>query len=362
MRRFSVLALMAWAACYAPKLKPGSPCDDGHPCPRPLICTVGTCEETASEIDAGSTPTDDAPPDGCVPTGPDICGDGIDQDCSGADAVCAANDEPVAPIDITAGGMFTANLLLAHDDFPSRGCGGDGGNEVFYQITLAAPQVYYLDTFTSGFDTSLRVFAGKGCTAVTGAMGPTQCNDDACGTGESQLAVALPAGTSCLVVDKNFSGGQNPDKGTFQLHVVPGGRTGTKLPTGIFTQPGDTCTGTNVSEPPKLNDCLPDQKAKDLAYFFTACPGQTAMLDASTCVDPTSTHFDTVVYVRSAGGTDVACVDDTATCVARPDRSDGQPDGSVLTGVPAKGPGLFWLVVDGFAGACGTYQLDTNLR
>jgi hypothetical protein len=130
----------------------------------------------------------------------------------------------------------------------------------------------------------------------------------------------------------------------------------------MATQTGDTCTGTNVSEPPKLNDCVTNQKAKDLAYFFTACPGQTALVDASTCTNPANTHFDTMVYVRPVGGNDLACVDDSGTCMARPDRGDGHPDGSILTGVPAKGPGLFWLVVDGFAGACGTYQLDTNLR
>jgi hypothetical protein len=350
---------MALAACYAPKLKPGSPCDDDHPCPRSLVCTQGTCEETATEIDAG---TDAPPPDGCVPTGFDICGDGIDQDCSGADSVCAANDKPAGAVDVTAGGMFTADLLFAHDDLASKGCGGDGGNDVFYKITLAAPQVYYLDTFTSGFDTSLRVFTGKDCAAVTSAMFPQMCNDDACGTGESQLALLLPAGTSCLVVDKNFNGGQDPGKGTFQLHVVPGGRTGMPLPTGVASQKGDTCTGTNMSEPPALNDCVADQKAKDLAYFFTTCPGQTAHIDASTCVDVANTHYDTMVYLRAADGKNLACVDDTGTCTARPDRDDGQPDGSILTNVPVKGPGLFWLVVDGYGGACGAYQLDTNLR
>jgi len=37
----------------------------------------------------------------------------------------------------------------------------------------------------------------------------------------------------------------------------------------------------------------------------------------------------------------------------RSDRSDGHPDGSILTGVAANGPGLFWLVVDG-SGAAGS--------
>ena len=355
-----VLALLVSAACYAPKVKPGSPCDDDHPCPRPLVCTLGMCEAAAeTEIDAG--PTEDALVDGCVPTGFDICGDGIDQDCSGADAVCAANDKPGAAIDITAGGMFTANLLLAHDDVASKGCGNDGGNDVFYQVTLGAPQVYYFDTFNSGFDTSIRVFRGTACTAVTNAMLP-MCSDDACNTGDSQLALGLPAGTSCLVVDKNFGSKQEPDKGTFQLHVVPGGRSGTRLPTGISTQTGDTCESTNVSEPSDPNACN-QGKAKDQAYYFTACPGQTTHLDASTCSNVGATHFDTELYLRPAGGKDSICVDDSDTCAVRPDRDDGTPDGSILTNVASKGPGLFWLVVDGYdTPACGGYQLDTNLR
>jgi hypothetical protein len=102
--------------------------------------------------------------------------------------------------------------------------------------------------------------------------------------------------------------------------------------------------------------------AKDLAYFFTACPGQTARLDASTCSNVDATHFDTELYVRPVGGPDVVCVDDSDTCAPRPERLD-HADGSILTNVPAKGPGLFWLVVDGYEAAdCGGFQLDTNLR
>jgi len=288
--------------------------------------------------------------------------DGIDQDCDGADPVCVTNDRPADAVDITAGGMFTADLLRARDDLGSKGCGTDGGNEVFYQITLTAPQVYYLDTFTSGFDTSVRAFRGTTCAAVTSAMIPQNCSDDACGTGESQLAAALPVGTSCIVVDKNYNAGKDPTKGVFQLHVVPGRRTGTQLASGVATAMGDTCGSTNVWEPTNPMDCNRG-RGKDLAYFFTVCPGQTAHLDASTCSNPAMTHFDTEVYVRPVGASDVVCVDDSNTCAARPDRIDGQPDGSILTDVQVKGPGLFWLVVDGFdATECGGYQLDTNLR
>ena len=355
------LVLMVVAACYSPTLRPGSPCDEVHSCAPPLLCTLGTCETLAAESDAHVVAAPDA---ACVPTGPEICGDGIDQDCSGSDAPCVANDRPGGAIDVTAGGTFGADLLLARDDLANNGCNRDGGNDVFYDITLAAPQVYYFDTFSSGFDTSLRVFPGLACSAVTSAMTPAGCNDDACGTAESQLAAALPAGTSCLVVDKNFNNGLDPDKGTFALHVVPGGRTGTALPAGTAMLTGDTCVVTDVWQAD--TGCGVQAMAKDVAYYFLACPAKVTHVDASTCKNPANTHFDTVVYVRSPSGPDLACQDDilnTALCAPRPDRPDGQPDGSIVSDVRVTGPGLFWVVVDGYnMSACGGYQLDTTLR
>ncbi|HET9988719.1 MAG TPA: hypothetical protein VFQ65_09365, partial [Kofleriaceae bacterium] len=71
--------------------------------------------------------------------------------------------------------------------------------------------------------------------------------------------------------------------------------------------------------------------------------------------------FDTVVYVRQTGGASLACEDDDNTCAARTERPNN-PDGSILRGVPATGPGLFWLTVDGYNGQCGGYQLVTNLQ
>src|SRR5262249_42293694 len=147
-----------------------------------------TCE-TGDQPDSNTSPSDaneDAPPDalehlidGCSPS-PEICGDGIDQDCNGSDAQCPANDAPAGAIDVTAGGAFTANLVAAHDDNGPGTCGAAGGRDVFYKVTLQAPQVYYFDTFGSNFDTVVRVFAGA-CTAVTGATPIRGCGDDSCG-------------------------------------------------------------------------------------------------------------------------------------------------------------------------------------
>lgn len=375
-----VLLLLLLDACYSPLPQLGNPCDEQHPCPMPLVCAVGrvaldpqpTCQQTASLPDA----TPDAAPDaGCVPTA-EICGDGIDQDCRDGDLACEVNDKPADAIDVTGGGAFMADLLRAHDDLSNAGCNGDGGNDVFYQVMLGNPEVYYFDTFGSSFDTSIRVFPGVPCTSVAGASDPA-CDDDACGGDASQLALELPAGASCVVVDKNENASVEVDQGALQLHVVPGGRTGMELPRGVATLSGDTCHGVDASHPQRTHkvgdddDCAaPGSATPDLAYFFTACPGQPTLIDASTCADPTKTHFDTVLYIHPVGGDYLACEDDDHhhICGPRPDRPDQAPDGSILTAVAIQTAGLYWLVVDGsnpsngIALQCGPYQLDTNYR
>ena len=346
MRGLLVIGLLA--GCYRPKVHPGAPCDSDGACPDGLVCAAATqtCEETDSP-----PPIDATPPDACVPA-MEICGNGIDEDCDGSDLACATNDKPDAPIDVTAGGTFMIDTTIANDDLEQHGCGGAGGRDLFYAVTLAAPQVYYFDTFGSGITTTLRIFPGKACDALgTGFGGP--CNRGACGGSHSQMAHSLPAGTSCIVFDQD----SGEDPGTAKLKVTPGGRDGDLLGDGMQSNTGNTCNGADDAQP----GCANDNNAKDLGYFMTACPGQTRTLSASTCVDVTVTNFDTVVYVRTAGGTELDCNDDTATCAARPDRPD-KPDGSVLTGVSLKGPGLFWVVVDGYNGVCGNYQLDTDLE
>ena len=354
---------MLAGACYSPTFPTGAPCDEAHPCPSALVCTrLGTCQRTDGDalddakpavVDADLT---DAPIDACVPTA-EVCDDGIDQDCNGQDQSCAANDRPSGAVDVSAGGTFAGDLLHANDDLPEPGCNGAGGVDVFYKVTLAAPEVVYFDTFGSTADTTVRVYPGTACTAIFNNSNST-CNTDQCNTKQSQIAVALPSGTSCVVVDGPALPGFGA--GTLSLEVMRAGRNGSPLGTGLQTKTGDTCTATDVTR----GSCGDDAGAKDVAWYFLACPGQTRQLDATTCTDSANTHFDTVLLVRrgGAGGGEITCHDDDALCLARPERTD-HPDLSAFSDLNLTGSKLYWLVLDGYGPVtdCGGYQLDTNL-
>jgi len=344
------LASVGWvlAACYAPHPAPGAPCSGIDDCPRPLECALATrtCEypNTSAPVDAPDDAAIDARRiDGCAPS-LEICGDGIDQDCDGSDPPCAANDKPAGAIDITAGGTFSGDLLLARDDISAPGCGDAGGRDLFYRIVLAAPQVYYLDTFNSSFDSVVRVYPGA-CPAVGDATVARACQDDACGGKQSQLALSLPAGESCIVIDQQAAA---ETTGALALHVIKGGRDGLPLARGAQTYTGDTSNAANTTEPVDMNCDGPGSGGKDHGYFFTTCPNETLALDAETCND---TRFDSVLYVKRVDGAQVGCNDDACGDDAR------------IENVPIANGRLFWLYIDGFApNESGAYKVVTNLR
>ncbi len=279
------------------------------------------------------------------PATAELCGNGTDEDCNGADATCPVNDTAAGAIDISAGGIFNADVTTAHDDNYASGtaCGNMGGRDVFYQFTLPAEEVIYWDTFGSNFDTVVRVFAGA-CSGIGATQG---CSDDQCSTQQSQGALDLIAGTYCLVVDQYSS---STSFGMSTLAFKRGTRTGLPIAAASGTQSGTTAGRTNQS----IAGCESQTTQPDVAYFFLSCPNRTYTVSANTC---TSTAFDTILYLRSgkANTGDVACSDDVSGC--------GNGLQSRITGATVSGANLQWLIVDGFgASGNGSYTLTYTVQ
>jgi hypothetical protein len=318
-------------------------CRNGVDDPWPIgdACTVGigACARTGAWQCSGATTAACSATPGAPAA--ETCGDGIDQDCNGADAVCPVNDRPSGAINISAGGTFTVDLSAAHNDHTVGTCGnpGGGGRDVYYRFTLPAAEVVYFDTFGSNFDTVLRLYSGT-CTALDDQIA---CNDDSCASLQSQLTASLTAGNYCLIVDQ-FSSSQT--NGALTLRFVRGGRTGTPIAPGTSTRTGNTCNAGNATTPASCGAY--NHSAHDQAYYFTMCPADARQVDANTC---TGTGWDSVVYLRqgSATSTDVRCNDDSCGLQSRFDDA------------PIAGANLYWLIVDGYQAACGAYTLSYSM-
>lgn len=274
--------------------------------------------------------------------------DAVDGDCGTAGTpACPPNDRPSGATDVTMGGLFDADFTYAHaDDNAPKGCGGLT-RDVFFSITLGKPETIYFDTLDGGIATELRIYPGITCGSATTGF---SCTTGACGTSSSQTATTLPAGTSCIVVAQRS---MNTPPGASKLRVIRGGRVGDALPqqTGASTVSDNTCTN-GVAQ--STSSCVSSSNtAKDMGYYALVCPAG-AMIDASSCA-AAGASFDNNVYVIRAPTTELACYDDGALCATDP--NDG-----VVQNVAVPGPGLAWVVIDGFNAVCGPFTLMVNVH
>jgi hypothetical protein len=323
--------------------------DEGFPVGATCMVGVGACQANGQQICSGDGTTTVCNATPGTPTA-ETCGDGIDQDCNGGEPTCPSNDVPGGAIDISSGGTFTVDVSASHDDDnnTTTGCGLSGGRDAFYQFTLGATEVVYADTFTSNYDTVIRIYTGA-CTVRTGTP---WCDDDAgvCSGLQSQLAVQLVAGTYCLVVDQYSSAQTN---GATLLSFVRGGRPGTLLGTGSSSVSGTTSGQPNRS----TGTCQTSSTAGDAGYYWTACPSTSMTISANTC--NTGSPFDTVLYVHQGNGTgtigSIACSDDDVTCGTSILRSR-------IPSTVVSGPGLFWMIIDGYQAQTGAYQITYTLN
>jgi hypothetical protein len=172
--------------------------------------------------------------------------------------------------------------------------------------------------------------------------GDAVCNDNACGTQQSQIVALLQPGNYRLGLT-GASGAEGAATIHFAYAFAASG-TETPLPAGSSTQ-----TGTTVGTSGNIDDESPSCIAAgpENGYWWTSCPGAAGgLLSASTCGGAT---WETVLETEIPETVPYAC------------SSDGcYPDTSIAATVPA-GAGLRVLLVDGQAGTDrGAYTMTVD--
>jgi len=177
----------------------------------------------------------------------------------------------------------------------------------------------------------------------------------------SRITPTVTAGQTYFIVVDGYAGAQ----GTFSLTVTPPGdpapTTTTTLPGGAacssptaIPAPGGTFSGTTSGTSALAGSCGSSENSPERVYQWTPAVSGTATIQ--TCGAGTS--FDTVLYLRSgvcANGPEMAagCNDDACA------NASGLFRASRITPTVTAGQAYF-IVVDGYGGAQGTFSLTVT--
>jgi hypothetical protein len=206
-------------------------------------------------------------------------------------------------------------------DFPCASNGGD----VVLKLQSNQTELAYADTFGSTWNTAL--FFSETCDSASPPVGDGMavCNDDACGTSQSQAFAKLAYGYHYLIVS-GVNGESGPVTVHFQ-HAPIGNGPLVTLPQGAGTAVGTT-SGIDTTR-----TC--DTSGPKNSYWWTTCPGAGAgNLHASTCGGAT---WDTSLILQIPRLDVLSCSDDDPACGMQ---------STVDTSIAA-GAGMFVLTVTG---------------
>jgi hypothetical protein len=325
-----------------------------------LLFALLACDGSKDTSPEDTADTPDAPVDGDADTDADADGD-TDADTDTDTTIEACSDGVLAGVlPLVVSGTTEGSV----DDWQAS-CTNGNAEEVALQFVAPSSGRFGFDTAGSSFDTVLYVLADCGGTELS-------CNDDASGTTSSKAYADLSAGESALVVVDGFQ-----QSGAFQLTVteVPAleqdcGDGGDEDYDGMADcldpdceQIGDCaarCPDLVLGSPPAVVvDSTTGQvdesvgscdtyggSASDVSVEFTApAQGQYAFLLTD------ETEFDSVLYVLDAcGGNELGCSDAYPVGYS----TDG---GGELVLLDLAANQTVIAVVDGFAGANGSFEL-----
>ncbi len=218
----------------------------------------------------------------------------------------------------------------------------DGGEDIIYTLTLTEPKCLRITvTGQTPGDNWLGVAIGDVCPPGDPCIARATSGS---GTVARINRVDLPAGTYYIMVDS----WPPPSCVSFTLDITecpppgPGETCATAIPvTGLpFTASGDTC---DYVHDYVGSGCVATATAPDVVYAFT--PTVSGTVDIRLC----GSTYDTVLYVRAGdclAGAEIGCNDDA--CALQ----------SELLNLPVTGGVTYYIFVDGFSTACGTYTLS----
>ncbi|MCA9547077.1 MAG: hypothetical protein KC613_21895, partial [Myxococcales bacterium] len=352
---------------FGPDNGPAPECANDFDCPLGEVCVAGACVADGCLDDFDCPLGESCDLGECVPDQNPGCQ--VDADCA-AGQVCqggacrAAPAEPVcaAPIVMAAPGRYEASTADRPDQqTPSCQARASGG-EVAFTFQLDAPQRVSLNTNGSSFDTVLSVR-----TDCAQAASEVVCDDDGGSGVQSATSFDAQAGVQYVVLVDGYSGANgavvldfavgdepvdpvdpvDPDPvgcdacGALQMCVVNQcfdevAECPVSLPAQRITGQygGDSSAGEDVTAP----SCAPAGSPEHTLAYAVEAPRRVT---ASTA----GSDYDTVLYVMSPCGEEIACNDDAGATLTSSVTFDAVP------GV------LYYIVVDGYEGDAGPYTL-----
>jgi hypothetical protein len=220
-----------------------------------------------------------------------------------------------------------SDTTVGEDNAHAASCGGLASNDVSYTWTAPFEATFSFDTFGSAFDTVVYVLDGN-CTGPEIACS----NDTLAGTTSSTIAHLAAGEDAVIVVDGNGA------EGNFDLNVsvdCPAADLGNTVPQ---VHSDNTLTGSDAFVASCAAGGGPDE-----GFTFTAPSDGTYTFEIA------NNDFDTILSALDGvcGGAELVCNDNLM----------GSPSGASGFPLPLSAGQEITLVVDGFFGAAGNFDL-----